>query len=174
MKHKLLPLPVGERAPQGSSIRFWHQYAFRARLDSLALWMGVALAAVGAWLGTHPVPLRVGVDGSGYHIGRTTLLPADPATYNGDVAVVMRREDGQVRAAAAGKLAGKRMQGLCVMVNGSDTEQCIFVVDGHSFHAQDRLRGGAWQRTYDDGVRVDIRVADPRNPPPVPLPVGRD
>ena len=174
MNRKLLPLPIGETAPQGSAVRFWQQYGFRNRIDTLLLVIGLALAATGAWLGLHQDPLRVGVDGRGYHLGETTLVAVDPAHYGGDVAVAIRREDGQVRAAAAGKLGGKRMEGICILVIDSATEQCIFVVDGRSFHAQDRLRGGTWQRTYDDGVRVDIRVTDPRDPTPVPVPVGHD
>lgn len=172
MTQKLLPLPVGERSPQGSGVRFWQQYGFRATVDSAMLVLALLLAAAGAWLGLNQAPLKVGLDGSGYHLGTTTLAAGDSASYNGDVAIVIRREDGQVRAAAAGRLAGQSMQGLCILVNGAGTEECIFVVDRRSFHARDRLSGDAWQRTYDDGVRVNIRLADPGHPVPVPVPVG--
>ena len=172
MNQKLLPLPLGERSPQGSSIRSWQQYGFRARVDSVLMVVALLLASAGAWLGLNQAPLQVRLDGAGYHLGATTLSAVDATTYNGDVAVVIRREDGQVRAAAAGRLAGRPMQGLCILVEGVGTEECIFVVDRRSFHARDRLLGAAWQRTYDDGVRVDIRLTDPRHPVPVPVPIG--
>jgi hypothetical protein len=88
------------------------------------------------------------------------------------MAVVIRREDGQTRAAAAGKMAGREVQGLCILVTGTGTEHCIFVVDRRSFDAEDRFRNGIWHRTYGDGARVDIRAVDPRNPAPVPIPIG--
>ncbi|MFN2464568.1 MAG: hypothetical protein ABR573_11795 [Candidatus Dormibacteria bacterium] len=172
MKHKLLPLPLGERAPRGSDVNFWQQYTFRTRLESLMILTGLLLGGLGAWLGLHQAPLRVGLDHAGYHLGETTLTPLDPAHFGGDVAIALHQEDGQVRAAAAGRLSGAPMQGLCVMVTGSDTEQCIFVVGDRSFHATDRLRAGSWERLYDDGTRVRIKVADPRHPVPVPVPIG--
>jgi hypothetical protein len=163
---------VGGDAPRGSSVRFWQQYAFRARLDTAAMVLGLLCALAGAWLGVNRSPLAVAVDNSGYHVGTTVLPPVTAGKYSGDAAVVLRHDDGQLRAAAAGRLGGAQMQGLCVYVIGSDVEQCIFVVGKRSFHAEDRVRGDAWRRRYDDGRTVDIRLADPAHPTPVPLPLG--
>ncbi|GAC1328972.1 MAG: hypothetical protein NVSMB17_04890 [Candidatus Dormibacteria bacterium] len=174
MTHKLLPLPLGGHAPRGSSVRFWHQYKFRYRLESLALLCGLALAAAGAWMGLHPEPIRVRVDVRGYHVGKTVIAAVDGARYNGDVAIAIRREDGQVRAAAAGLLAGREMQGLCVMASGAGAEECIFIVDRRSFQAHDSLGHSGWNRRYDDGTEVEIELADLANPVPVPLPLGHN
>lgn len=132
----------------------------------------MALALLGAWLGLHPAKLSVSVDHAGYHLGGTVLSPTHPGTYGGDAAVAVRAVDGQLRAAAAGKLAGAPMQGLCIYVLGTDTEQCIFVVGKKSFHAEDRLHGDHWQRRYDDGRQVQIGLKDPAHPLPVPIPVA--
>ncbi|MDQ6747203.1 MAG: hypothetical protein M3010_03735 [Candidatus Dormibacteraeota bacterium] len=172
MRRKLLPLPIGGEAPQGSSVRFWQQYTFRARLDRAAMLLGVLLAVGGAWLGAHPAPVAVSIDRAGYHLGGIVLPPVATGRYSGDAAVAVRQDDGQLRASAAGKLRGVPMQGLCIYVVGSDTEQCIFVVGKHSFHAEDRAVGPRWHRRYDDGRTVDIRLGDAAHPTPVPLPVG--
>lgn len=172
MTQKLLPLPVGERSPQGSDVRFWQQYGFRTGLDRSALGLGLVLAAIGAWLGLNPAPVEVSVDRAAYHVGSTKLPAGQPGSYGGDAAVAMRESDGQLRAAAAGKLAGVPMQGLCVYVLGTDIEQCIFVVGDASFHAEDHLQGDHWRRRYDDGHEVQIRLNDPAHPTPVPIPIG--
>jgi hypothetical protein len=172
LNRKLLPLPVGGDAPRGSAVRFWQQYSFRARLDSAAMLLGLALAVGGAWLGINPRPVSVSVDRVGYHVGSTLLPAVSPGTYGGDAAVVIRAADGQLHAAAAGKLRGAQMQGLCVYVVGSDVEQCIFVVGKQNFHAEDRVTGRAWHRRYDNGRVVDIQLGDPAHPTPVPLPIG--
>ncbi|MGI8610530.1 MAG: hypothetical protein ACR2MY_15120 [Candidatus Dormibacteria bacterium] len=172
MKHKLLPLPVGEQAPQGSAVRFWQQYSFRVRADGATLALGLLLGAAGAWLGLHPAPVRVGVDAAGYHLGVTVLTPGAAGSYSGDTAVVIKRRESQVRAAAAGALGRRRMQGICIYVAGSDSEQCIFVVGNTTFHARDQLVGGAWLRRYDNGRTTELKLADPTHPTPVPIPVG--
>jgi hypothetical protein len=172
MRPKVLPLPVGAHAPLGSAVRFWQQHGFRDRVDSAALIAGVALAAAGAWLGAHPAALRVAVDGGGYHLGSITLASMGAERYDGEMAIVIRRADGQVRAGAAGKIHGLEMNGLCVVAPGASTERCVFVVGRRKLQAMDRLIGGTWERTYDDGTRVQIQLADPGHPVPVPVPVG--
>ncbi|MFN2465588.1 MAG: hypothetical protein ABR598_04910 [Candidatus Dormibacteria bacterium] len=172
MNRKLLPLPVGADAPAGSAVRFWQQYSFRARLDALALALGLSMAMGGAWLGTHPTTVSVSRDRAGYHLGGTLLAPVGAGRYGGDTAVVIEEAGDHVRASAAGRLRGSPMQGLCTFVRGSSTERCEFVVGGRNFRAEDRARGGAWLRRYDDGRTVEIRQGDPSNPTPVPIPIG--
>jgi hypothetical protein len=167
-------LPIGETAPRGSAVHFWQQYAFGARADLAFVLIGLGLAAAGAWLGLHPAPVTIGTDRVGYHLGTVVLSEVAPGVYGGDSAVVIREEDGQVRAAAAGKMRGEPMQGFCVHVAGTESEHCIFVVGRQSFHAVDRLDRGVWHRRYDNGRTVDIRLADSRHPTPVPIPVGWD
>jgi hypothetical protein len=138
-----------------------------------ALATGLLLAVAGAWLGLNPRPLLVSADQGAYRVGSTVLRAGPAGTYGGDTAVAIKQADGQLRAAAAGRLSGAPMQGLCVYVLGTDTEQCIFVVGKASFHAEDHLLGDHWVRRYDDGQTLEIRLADPAHPVPVPIPVGR-
>ena len=172
MKHKLLPLPVGEDAPVGSRVRTWHQHSFRTRLDSVILLLGLLLAASGAWLGLHPSPVTVGVDRSGYRLGGVVLARVAAGTYSGDTAVVIRSTDGQVRAAAAGRLGLHSMEGVCEYVVGAGNEKCMFVVGTVRFQARDDIQGGGWHRRYDDGRTVDVTLTDPTHPTPVPIPIG--
>ena len=172
MRHKLLPLPVGEAAPTGSRVRAWQQHSFRTRMDSTTLVLGLLLAATGAWLGLHPSPVTVGVDRSGYRLGDVVLSPVGAGRFSGDTAVVIEDSGGQVRAAAAGRLGLRPMQGICAYVVGADNEQCLFVVGADRFRARDEIHGGAWHRRYDDGRTVEMRLADPKHPTPVPIPVG--
>jgi hypothetical protein len=169
---KLLPLPVGARAPQGSTIRFWHQYGFRAHTDTVLLLAGLALAGAGAWIGTRQAPITVGVDRAGYHLGATVLSAVGGGRYLGESAVVIKGTPGQVRAAAAGKLGQLDMQGTCVLVIQSRSEQCAFVVGTKHFRSVDLLRGATWERRYDNGLTVEVNLADPAHPTPVPIPLG--
>lgn len=172
MRQKSLPLPVGAPSPQGSLVRFWHQYGFRGKADSAMLILGVALACGGAWLGTHREPVAVGVDGAGYHVGPTVLSAVGAGRYSGDAAVVIRVGPGQLEAAGAGRLGARGMQGMCIFVIRSRTEHCTFVVGTVQFRSVDYLDGPIWKRRYDDGKAVEMRLVDPAQPSPVPIPVG--
>jgi len=173
MTSKLLPVPLGDFAPQGSTVRWWHQYAFRRGLDNVMYGAGLLLAIAGAWLGLTRSPVAVSVDRAGYHVGGAVMTTVAPGVFAGDAAVVIHRDGDVVRAGASGKYGADALQGVCIMVVGSGREECIFVVGHESITADDRLRGGAWHRRYMDGVTVEIRVPNPGNPTPVPLPVGR-
>ena len=168
----MLPLPVGEEAPIGSTVRSWHQHSFRTRLDSVILLLGLWLAASGAWLGLNPSPVTVGLDRSGYRVGDVVLAPVGAGTYSGDTAVVIHSSGGQVRAAAAGRLGLRPMQGICEYVVGASNEKCMFLVGTLRFNARDEIHGGDWLRRYDDGRTVVVRLTDPTNPTPLPIPVG--
>lgn len=172
MKHKLLPLPIGEPAPRGSSIRFWQQYRFRFQLDSATLVAGLLLAVAGAWIGLHPSPVVVGVDDAGYHLDGTVLKRVGAESFNGGTAIVFQNSGGELRAAAAGRLGQRDMQGVCSYFAGAATEECVFVVGGFRFRAHDKIAAGAWQRRYEDGRTIELKLADPRRPIPVPVPVG--
>ena len=172
MKNKLLPLPIGEEAPRGSEVRSWHQHSFRTRVDSAVLLLGLLLAAAGAWLGLHPSLVSVGVDRTGYRLGGVVLAPVAAGIYSGDTAVVIYGSDREVRAAAAGRLGIRPMQGVCVYAVGANSEQCQFVVGTERFHARDEIHGGTWHRRYDNGRTVDLWLADRTHPTPVPIPIG--
>lgn len=172
MSRKLLPLPLGDHAPRGSAVRFWHQYRFRHRLESLATVGGLVLAAAGAGLGLPSERLAVHVDSSGYHLGGTLLARVAEGRYAGNLALATRREGSHTFGAAAGVLAGKPLQGRCVVLPGSNAEDCEFVLDRRHFLAHDVRGRRGWQRRYDDGTKVDIDLGDPANPVPVPVPLG--
>ena len=172
MTHKLLPLPVGGGAPKGSRVRRWDQYSFRARMDGATRALGLVLAGAGALVGLNPAPVVVLVDHSGYHLGAITLVAAGPDRFNGDSAIVIRRSASIVQASGAGQLGGQHMQGLCTYSLGSRREDCAFVVGSVRFQAVDQAGPGGWRRRYDDGRTVEIRLADPAHPTPVPVPVG--
>ena len=174
MKRKVLPIPVGAEAPQGSTIRRWQQHPFRTRLEYGVTILGLCLEAAGAWLGTHSAPLEVGVDGSGYHAGSTVLKAAGPGVYTGDSAVIVRSIDSRVLAVAVGRIGVESMQGRCTYVISANAEDCDFAVGKDHFHAHDTLSGGSWQRRYDNGRTLELKLVDPSRPSPVPIPLAWD
>src|SRR5207253_6852997 len=66
-----LPLPIGSRHPVRRLRRAWNaRMASRGRA-ALALF-GVAAAGTGAYLGSVPPSITVGLDRAGYHVGAAT------------------------------------------------------------------------------------------------------
>ena len=80
--------------------------------------------------------------------------------------------DGETRAGASTRVDGEPAVGGCRMPAQASGERCWFELGGRRLTAEDSLRGGAWERVYDDGTRVRIELADGR-PVPVPFPLGR-
>ena len=173
MSDQRLPLPIGSPHP----VRRWRR-AWSARLASsgrgaLAL-VGVAAAGAGAYLGAVPASITVGLDSSGYHVGSTTYAPRGAGVYAGPGgAVVLTHEaGGRTRAGASTHLDGARMLGACALAADAATERCTFQLGGRSVGATDRMAGGGWDRTYDDGARTRIQLEAGR-PVPVPFALGR-
>ena len=154
-------------------MRFWQQYGFRRRRDSVIYLLGIALALLGAWLGITRAPVSVKLDGGGYHVAGQILRTVSVGEYQGDAALVIRKGGGTVRAASTGNYGGEPMRGICILVAGTGQEQCIFVIGKQSFTAEDHLDGGVWHRRYSDGLVIDIHIDHPSDPTPVPFPVGR-
>lgn len=172
MTPKGLPLPLGGSAPAGARVAFWRQPAFRVAVTRAIFVAGLLLAVAGAYLGLQRAPVTAGIDAAGYHVDGTTLAPSGPDTYTGDAALAIRRDGSTVRAAADGRLHGETMRGVCTMTAGA--ERCDIIVGGRTWRADDTLTSWGWRRHYQGGPDVDIRLADARNPVPVPFPIGLD
>ena len=135
---------------------------------------GVAAAGTGAYLGSVPPSITVGLDRAGYHVGTATYAARGGGIYAGaaGAVVIAQGAGGAARAGASTHLDGAAMLGVCAMPAGGATERCAFQLGGRRFGATDRLTGGGWNRRYDDGTTVRIQLEGGRVVP-VPFALGR-
>jgi hypothetical protein len=167
-----LPLPIGSPNAVRAPGRTWRGGAAVSGRAMLGL-LGVLAAGAGAYLGSTPPPVTVSVDAAAYHLGTVSFPARGAGVYAGPHGAVVIIDSGSVtRSSASTRLNGVSMLGSCTIDHRAAVESCRFTLDGRAVAAEDRLDAGGWQRSYEDGRTVRIRLAGGR-PVPVPFALGR-
>ena len=179
-----LPIPLGGMAPVRVR-RPRLRRALRLRLSTIALAFGVLCGATGLAMLLAPQTVAVSLSGDRFQVGGMSLREVNqPAgdqlrRFEGDASYVLaERGHGTAIAAAAWTSAGAPSQGVCTLRPQGRllVEECSFVMGVRHLTSVDVLdpaKGSAWQRTYSDGARVTIAVAQNGAAAPIPFPVGR-
>jgi hypothetical protein len=178
-----LPVPLGDGAPV-RVLRRRRRRLLRTHGEDVATLVGCLAAVVGALLLLTPAPVAAYVGGDLVHVGAMTLAPVGPSIahgvqlYGGHASFVLSEPgDGTARAAAVWLEGDVVHTGTCTLraEPARLVDECTFdigsgeltSVDSFDLHA-----GSTWQRTYDDGRRVDIVVPPDGAAVPVPFPIG--
>lgn len=147
--------------------RRWGRLAARGLMALMAVGTGVA----GVVLTLAPARVLVRMTASEYQVGDASLRLVAAGEYQGDGALVVRRQsDGTLLAVGDAIHAGVHVSGECLEDADHRAERCVLDVGGQGLGALDTWTSGGWRRRYDDGLVVDITEASPA---PVPFLVGR-
>ena len=164
----IIDMGAGEHAS-----RVWRsRRARRVRTSAIAAGVVLALgcATAGAVLSILPAEVSVAMTASTYRIGDATLRAVAPGVYSGAGTLVLGHRGPDLTAGGSAVVDGAGWAAVCeVGASGAD-ETCRLQSGTRTLSAHDVWSAGAWQRTYSDGVRVEISAA---RGVPVPFPVGR-
>jgi len=178
-----LPVPIGGVAPVRVNRRR-RRRVLRGCARAVASAVGLAAAVAGAVMVVAPKTDSATLVGHQVEIGGMALLEVGPlpsgqgVLYGGAASFVLSQHtDGSAVAAASWRSLGSRSSGICHVIAPGRTliDECTFDVPGGTLTSVDVLdpaSGGAWQRTYGDGVRVSIAVSTAGTVIPVPFPIG--
>jgi hypothetical protein len=165
---RVLEVGADERAS-----RTWRALGGR-RTRRIAVGAGVVVAlgcaAGGVALSLAPGDVDVSMTAATYRVGGATLHAGADGVYVGDGALVLSRAGGNLRAGSSATVNGQLWTGVCSVGGEGMTETCRLEQGTQAVTAQDVWSGGRWQRTYNDGQRVEIAAS---RGVPVPFPVGR-
>jgi len=164
----IIAIGTGEHAS-----RVWRSRRVRrARTSALAAGVVLALgcATVGVVLSIVPTGVSVVMTATTYRIGDATLHAVAPGVYSGAGTLVLGHSGPDLTAGGSAVVHGARWVAFCDVAAGGAVETCRLTSETRILTARDVWSAGAWQRTYSDGLRVEIAAA---RGVPVPFPVGR-
>lgn len=167
-------VPLGPVDRRRAARRHWLRRARspRRRLVDATLLLGLLgllLGLGGVWLATRPPRVEVSVTPRAYRVGGTTLPARGGGVYQGGAGVIVLHDaGGRLDGAASATTAGAPMTAHCE--GAAASERCTFQIGPRTLHAVDTWQAGAWTRTYGNGKRVQLTVAQGR-PVPVPVPI---
>jgi hypothetical protein len=164
----LIDMGAGEHSTRAWRSRRLH----RARVSALATGVVLALgcATVGVVLSILPTGVSVVMTATTYRIGDATLHAVAPGVYSGAGSLVLSHRGPDLTAGGSAVVDGVRWVAVCEVVASGADETCRLQSGTRTLTARDVWSASSWQRTYSDGVRVEIAAA---RGVPVPFPVGR-
>jgi hypothetical protein len=164
----IIDMGTGEHAS-----RLWRtRRVHRARTSTLAAGVVLALgcATTGVVLSILPAGVSVTLTATTYRIGDATLHAVAPGVYSGSGTLVLGHSGSDLTAGGSAIVNGVRWVAVCEVVASGADETCRLQSGTRTLTARDVWSASSWQRTYSDGVRVEIAAA---RGVPVPFPVGR-
>jgi hypothetical protein len=164
----IIDMGAGEHAS-----RVWRSRRVRrARTSAVAagVVLGLGCATAGVVLSILPSGVSVVMTATTYRIGDATLRAVAPGVYSGSGTLVLSHSGPDVIAGGSAVVDGVPWAAFCEVAAGGAAETCRLQSGTLTLSAHDVWSAGTWQRTYSDGVRVEIAAA---RDVPVPFPVGR-
>jgi hypothetical protein len=133
----------------------------RARATALAAWAVLALgcATAGVVLSITPPDVAVTLTATTYRIGDATLHAVAPGVYSGSGTLVLGHRGPDLTAGGSAVVDGARWVAVCEVAAGGAAESCHLQSGTRILTARDVWSAGTWQRTYNDGQRVEIAAA---------------
>ena len=132
--------------------------------------LALGCATAGVALSILPTGVPVAMTASSYRIGDATLHAVAPGVYSGAGTLVLGHNGPELTAGGSAIVNGVRWVAVCEVVASGADETCRLQSGTRMLTARDVWSSSSWQRTYSDGVRVEIAAA---RGVPVPFPVGR-
>jgi hypothetical protein len=144
----------------------------RARTSALAAGVVLALGCptTGVVLSILPTGVSVVMTATTYRIGDATLHAVAPGVYSGAGTLVLGHNGPDLTAGGSAVVDGARWVGFCEVAADGAAETCRLQSGMRTLTAHDVWSKGGWERTYSDGLRVEIAAS---RGVPVPFPVGR-
>jgi len=164
----IIDMGAGEHAS-----RVWRSRRVRrARATALAAGAVLALgcATAGVVLSIAPAEVAVTLTATSYRIGDAVLHAVGSGVYSGSGTLVLSRSGPDLTAGGSAVVDGARWVDFCQVAASGAAETCRLQSGTRTLIARDVWSRGGWERTYSDGVRVEIAAA---RGVPVPFPVGR-
>jgi len=162
----IIDMGAGEHASRVWRSRRLH----RARASALAAGVVLALGCATAGVVLSIAPGEVAMTATTYRIGDATLHAVGSGVYSGSGTLVLGHSGPDLTAGGSAVVDGARWVGFCEVAAGGSLETCRLQSGTRTLTARDAWSAGTWQRTYNDGQRVEIAAA---RGVPVPFPVGR-
>jgi hypothetical protein len=162
----IIDMGAGEHAS-----RVWRSRRVRrARISALTAAVALGCATAGLVLSILPVGVSVTITATTYRIGHATLRAVAPGVYSGAGTLVLGHGGPDLTAGGSAVVDGARWVAVCEVAADGAAETCRLQSGTRTLIARDVWSHGGWERTYSDGVRVEIGAA---RGVPVPFPVGR-
>jgi hypothetical protein len=132
--------------------------------------LALGCAAAGVALSILPAGVSVVMTANTYRIGDSTLHAVAPGVYSGAGSLVLSHSGPDITAGGSAVVDGARWVAFCELAADGAAETCRLQSGTRTLTAHDVWSKGGWERTYSDGVRVEIAAS---RGVPVPFPVGR-
>jgi hypothetical protein len=167
-----LPITVDSDHVKHAKHKVWSAWSWEASKYRIITFIGIFLALAGVWFSLSPNVVSVGVDSSGYRIGKSLLVPIGVGEYSGDAALVISKTGGITKASSEETYKGVHTTGVCLFSDNSLLENCTFVIGNKEVQATDKKVEGGWSRHYNNN-QSDVTIQlDNGKAIPVPFPIG--
>jgi hypothetical protein len=131
--------------------------------------LAVGCATTGVVLRILPTGVSVVMTATTYRIGDATLHAVAPGVYSGSGTLVLGHSGPDLTAGGSAVVHGARWVAFCEIAASGAAETCRLQSGTRTLTAHDVWSKSGLERTYSDGVRVEIAAS---RGVPVPFPVG--